>query len=307
MAIFGLGEWEVVGVDEVIRSLAARQFWVVERGQLLARGVSRDAIKHRLARGWLVPLYRRVYLVSHSVLPPLAREMAAVLSVGPHSAISHESSASIDDLVDYDGPVHVTLSQGDRRPPGIVVHRSPLTRKEVRYIQGVLPVTRPARTIADLAATRTPDELERILNEAEVKRLVTRRQLAPYTHTPRRGAHTLATLLTREPAWTQSEAEEELRNLIRRANLPTPAYNKRIGRWRPDVVFEEARLVVEVDGFRSHGTRAQFERDRRKDADLLAAGYRVLRVTWIQLKHEPEAVLVRMVRALERPVLLDAA
>jgi len=58
--------------------------------------------------------------------------------------------------------------------------------------------------------------------------------------------------------------------------------------------------VVEVDGYAYHSHRNAFERDRRRDADLAAAGYRVIRVTWRQLIREPEAVLVRLVLALAR-------
>jgi very-short-patch-repair endonuclease len=52
--------------------------------------------------------------------------------------------------------------------------------------------------------------------------------------------------------------------------------------------------VVEVDGYAYHGSRAAFERDRRRDADLTAAGYRVVRITWRQLTSEPHAVVARL-------------
>ncbi len=58
------------------------------------------------------------------------------------------------------------------------------------------------------------------------------------------------------------------------------------------------RLVVEVDGFRFHGHRAAFERDRRRDATLVAAGYRVIRVTWRQITEEPLAVVASLGQAL---------
>jgi very-short-patch-repair endonuclease len=60
------------------------------------------------------------------------------------------------------------------------------------------------------------------------------------------------------------------------------------------------RLVVEVDGFAYHGGRAAFERDRLRDAELQAAGYRVARVTWRQLVERPEALIARLAQALAR-------
>ena len=86
--------------------------------------------------------------------------------------------------------------------------------------------------------------------------------------------------------------------LIRAAELPPPEVNARVGGFEVDFLWREQRLVVEVDGFRYHSSRAAFERDRRRDAALAAAGYRVIRVTWRQLVEGPEAVVARIAAAL---------
>jgi very-short-patch-repair endonuclease len=65
-----------------------------------------------------------------------------------------------------------------------------------------------------------------------------------------------------------------------------------------DFFWAEQKLVVEVDGYASHGTRPAFERDRRRDQDYAAAGIRVMRVTEAQLDLEPVALAVRIARAL---------
>jgi very-short-patch-repair endonuclease len=57
-------------------------------------------------------------------------------------------------------------------------------------------------------------------------------------------------------------------------------------------------VIVEVDGFAFHNTRAAFERDRASDRALQAAGYVVLRITWRQLVDEPEAVIAAVATAL---------
>jgi len=59
-------------------------------------------------------------------------------------------------------------------------------------------------------------------------------------------------------------------------------------------VWPQHRLIIEVDGYAFHRTRQAFERDRRRDADHLAAGYRTLRLTWRQLTGEPLAVVARL-------------
>lgn len=57
-----------------------------------------------------------------------------------------------------------------------------------------------------------------------------------------------------------------------------------------DAFWPGARLVVELDGFSYHRSRAAFERDRERDAALTLAGFRVLRITFRRLEREPKAV-----------------
>jgi very-short-patch-repair endonuclease len=74
--------------------------------------------------------------------------------------------------------------------------------------------------------------------------------------------------------------------------------NVRVGGYEVDALWPAERLIVEVDGFAFHSARSSFESDRKRDAELTAAGYRVIRVTWRQLVEEPEAVVARLARAL---------
>jgi very-short-patch-repair endonuclease len=96
----------------------------------------------------------------------------------------------------------------------------------------------------------------------------------------------------------RSEAERRLLELVRAADLPAPQTNTRVAGLEVDMLWPAQRLVVEVDGYEYHGPRVAFERDRRRDARLLAAGYRVLRVTWRQLMTEPERVIAVIAAAL---------
>jgi very-short-patch-repair endonuclease len=116
----------------------------------------------------------------------------------------------------------------------------------------------------------------------------------------RRGRAKLQEVLARttEPLLTRSEAEERFLALAREAGFPTPAVNVLVAGHRVDFLWRDNRLVVEVDGYRFHSSRAAFERDRRRDAELQAAEYRVVRVTWRQLVEEPVAVVARLALAL---------
>jgi very-short-patch-repair endonuclease len=250
-------------------------------------------------------LHLGVYLVSHPVPPPLARELAAVLACAPGSLMSHRSAAQLWAMVPIvSGPVDVTVvGREPNRPPGLRVHGArDLSAADVRTHHGIA-LTAPARTLLDLAAVASPRDLERALAEAQVRHLVDREELlALLRRAPRRrGSVALRALLDREaePALTRSEAEERVLALVRAADLPPPEVNARVGRHEVDLLWRAQRLVVEVDGYAFHAGRAAFERDRLRDAELQAAGLRVMRLTWRQLVHGPEALLVRLTRALD--------
>lgn len=293
-----------VGADREISRLASIQRGVVTREQLVALGLGRGAIDHRLGAGRLHPIHRGVYLVGHPVPPPLATEMAAVLACGHGAVLSHRSAARCWSLLaasSGDADVTVPGRNGGRRS-GIRVHRSrPLDPRDVARRHD-LPVTTPARTLLDVAEVLEMRDLERALDEALVRRLIDRRRLlAALARAPgRHGAAPLRALLRRDggPTLTRSEAEERVLSLVRAAGLPRPEVNRRVEGHEVDLYWRHERLVVEIDGWRYHSSHTAFERDRRRDADLGAAGLRVMRVTWRQIVDEREALVAHLVRAL---------
>jgi very-short-patch-repair endonuclease len=134
--------------------------------------------------------------------------------------------------------------------------------------------------------------LARAAEQAQILGLASHAELA--ASRPSRSSR----LLYAGPQLTRSEAERRFLDLIERARLPRPRTNVRIGRYEVDLLWPEQRLIVEVDGYAFHSTRAAFERDRARDAELIAAGYHVIRVTWRQLVEEPEATVALLAAAL---------
>jgi very-short-patch-repair endonuclease len=236
--------------------------------------VTRRQVERRLQSGHLHVVHRGVYAVGTPVLQPLAAELAAVLACGPTAHLSHRSAAVVWGLLPpRPGPIHVTVSGPRRRGPATVrLHHT--TRPDAAQHHGI-PLTSAVRTLQDL----DPDEQDRATNEAIIRRLIPR---------PAHGA---------QP--TRSEAERRLLGLLRAARLPPPRTNVRVAGHEVDAHWPREGLVVEVDGYAFHGTRQAFERDRRRDADLVAAGLRVLRVSWRQLTGEPTALAARLGAALE--------
>jgi very-short-patch-repair endonuclease len=196
----------------------------------------------------------------------------------------------------------MVVSRNPRRQAGIDLHRTnDLPEAEVRQLSGI-PVTSVARTICDLAATEPVNEVEHALQEARVHQRLTDDQLrAVIGRAPtRKGAGLIRRLLADDAGrgYTRSKAERLMRSRVRQAGLNQPAANRRIAGYLVDFVWDEERLIVEVDGYGTHGNRASFESDRERDQVLVAAGYRVIRITWRQLNEEPFAVIVRIAQAL---------
>jgi very-short-patch-repair endonuclease len=292
-----------VPVDGAVRNvvaLARRQHAVIRLGQLEEAGLGRHAVAHRVKSGWLQPLHRGVYLVG-----PLetehSRAMAATLAAGPDAVLSHYPAAVLWCLrPPVDGPMHVTIpGRNARSRPGITIHRATLLPADITRRHGI-PVTSAARALLDLAATAPTPELERALNEAEVHRRVSTHSLnAQFQRYPRhRGIRALRDLVDHEPKLTRSDAEILMLTLIRKARLPEPESNVKLAGYEVDLRWRDHNLVVEFDSYTFHSSRQAFERDRRKDRELQALGYRVLRFTWRGLTKEREAVVAALSRAL---------
>ncbi|HET8758792.1 MAG TPA: type IV toxin-antitoxin system AbiEi family antitoxin domain-containing protein [Solirubrobacteraceae bacterium] len=271
--------------DAAIAALAARQQGVVTTAQLAAAGIAERAVAHRVANGRLCRVFRGVYRVG-PITAPYGIEMAAVLATG--GALSHHTAAALWGVrPPSDGEIHVMVTGTAKSRRGLRVHR---TRSLDAAVHLGLPLTTVPRTLHDLAPRLSQGELERAVEEAVIRGLAKPEQLAS------RPALRRATI--EEPQITRSEAERRLRRLIRAARLPRALTNTRVAGWEVDALWPRERLVVEVDGFAYHGNRAAFERDRRKDAALVAAGYRVVRITWRQLVDEPHVVVALLARLL---------
>jgi len=290
-------------IEGRIGERAGGQYGVVTRSQLVAAGLSPSAVDRRLASG----RYRAVHSGVYLVLPfpvQYTREMAAVLASGPDAVASHVSAAPLWNMrAEADGPVDVIAPGNRGRRRGIRVHRVQLPVGE-RTVRQRIPVTTPARTLLDLAGVLEAREVEAVLARAERDGVVRRDELGKLLerHPGQRGARVIRRILQLPggPGLTRSAAEVELLALVREAGLPPPECNVSVGRYEVDFLWRKARIAVEVDGFRYHSTRPRFEGDRRRDAELVAAGLTVLRLAWRQVTAERVATAVKLGQALAR-------
>jgi very-short-patch-repair endonuclease len=290
--------------DRELAALAARQHGVVSRRQLAALGLSDARIDHRVARAALHRLHRGVFAVGHPAVTREGAWMAAVLAAGPGAVLSHRSAAALWGIRDSSrSPTEVITPRHCRRP-GIDAHRIALPADEVTVERGI-PVTNPARTLLDFAAVVTQPQLEHAFNEAEVRRLASPLPLdALVARYPNRRGNTairrvLATHAAMGETVTRSRLERRFLALVDAHALPRPRMNRTGDHGELDATWEDARLVVELDGYATHGTRRAFEDDRARDRALQVAGWRVVRITWRQLTVDA-GTIARQLRILLR-------
>ena len=155
-------------------------------------------------------------------------------------------------------------------------------------------MTSVSRTVLDLAAIVDARRTERALERAEKLELFDLRDIQAACERARghRGLANLnaALALYVPDRVTRSEFEARLRDLCRDYDLPCPVTNAVVAGHEVDALWADARLIVELDNWEHHRDRAAFERDRIRDAELMLAGYRVVRITWRRLRDRPDAV-----------------
>lgn len=296
-------------------SIAAHQEGVVARRQLEARGISSRQVDGLILDGHLFPVFHGVYAVGHAFVERRARMRAAALAC-PGSVVSHRSASALLGI-GRAAPVVVDLiplEQHGRQIDGIKAHRVPSpARSEWGYVHGI-PCTSPARTIVDLAGVYGDKELREAVERAAMERVLDLAAIDAILEggPRRRGAPRLRRILeewrpvaeTAKYATFRSLFEAKLLPLIASAGLPMPRVNAPVRTaertLEVDFLWERERFVVEADSRKHHGIEIAFERDHRRDRDLIAAGYGILRVTWREVEREPAAVFSALRNELAR-------
>ncbi|MGH2942482.1 MAG: DUF559 domain-containing protein, partial [Solirubrobacteraceae bacterium] len=286
--------------DRLIGLVADRQSGVILREQLHALGLGRGAIAHRCDRGLLGALHPGVYLWGRLTPTLGARARAAVMVSGTGAVVTRVSALALWAVgPPVPGPIDITVVGRRVRTCGIRRHESDfLHRDDIRLLRGIA-VTSPARTLVDVASGLATRDLAAAVEQAQIKRLVTKREIAAALGRAgrRAGAPALRALLD-EPAFTRSEAERLLAALLRAAGLPQPVFNAYAEGHEVDALWRRQRVVLEFDSYAFHATRAAFERDRRRTAALTRGRYVVLRTTWHELTRQSHALVARTAEAL---------
>ena len=301
------------GVLQRLAVLFERQHSVIHRHQALAAGLSRAAIARRISSGEWEVMLNGTYRLAGSPRTWHQLVMAACLWAGPGAVASHRTAAALQGLPGFEPSVIEITTSRRLTAPGIVVHRCRLDAGiDVTTCHGI-PVTAAHRTVIDLCAAVAPEKVERALDAVLVRVLgevgFIWRQLNRLGSVGRRGTGRLRAMLAeRSPRLHHagSDSETRLHQLLRRAGITGWAAQVEIfedGQLvaRPDVVFPEQKLIIEVDSWSWHADKQRRRADARRQNHLERLGWTVLRFFWEDVVHDPEYVLGEILSALQPP------
>jgi very-short-patch-repair endonuclease len=290
-------------VEQVCARIGGRAHGVVTREELLRGAVTPEEIRQRLRSGALMREYPGVYRVGHQAPSLEARYMAAVKACGRGARLCGSAAAYLLGIIKGPPPRPEVVAPTKRRIEGIRTHRSrrPWPADEVGIWRGI-PVTSPARTLVDLAAVLSADELARACHEAGVRHRTTPAQVsAVLARAPNRpGAGKLRAVLRGETRVTLSKLEKRFLEHLRTAGLPLPQTNRRAGSKRVDCRWPDLHVTVEVDSYTYHHSRHAWEQDRRREREAYARGDEFRRYTYGDV-FERSARMLAELRALLTP------
>jgi len=238
--------------DQIIGRIASRAHGIVTFAELVAAGFSHSAIRRRVKRGLLIPIYRGVYRVGHRAPSREASYTAAVKAAGDGALIAGRAAAHLLELRRGAVPPPEIACPRRCRVAGLRTrHIADLSPADGTRVHGIPAMTVP-RVLVDLAPSLTLDDLGRLFHEATARCKTKPEQveavLARRTHhSP--GVRKLREVMYGAHHVKLSELEKGFVALLKRADLPLPdEMNQLAGdafrqyTWAD--VFEDPRLML---------------------------------------------------------------
>lgn len=300
--------------------LAGASGGIATRDDLDRLGVTRHQRAGLLQTGVLRRVTPRVYLVGHQRLTWSTSLLVAQAQAGPRAQISHAAAGSSWSCPSIgQGAVEVTIPRSSRRPHrtlGRVHLRRDLDPDDVRIVGG-LRLTSPVRTLFDLSTRIGPVLLDECLQDLCRRGLTNVDEvadhLAGWRGPGRAGVARIEALLdgvVRLPD-TESWLEARFLRLMADHGIPMPRTQVVIEvdghRYRVDTLWDDVRLVVELNGYATHATRSETSADAERAARLGTVGLEVVTFTHDQVVGRPQFVVAQVGRRVHDPARRRAA
>lgn len=273
-------------------------------------GMSRSAWYRAIDAGTLIQLHPTVARLPGTADTPEQRIIAGVAAAGPTALASHRSAARLWGIPRPDGdPVDVIDARDGRQAAldGVIVHR-PVDRLRLAPQRRFgIRCTNVLRTLADLGAVDAAGVTTAVGHVVAVRLAdMTALETAAREHA-QRGRPGIPALREAIDDWSidakpaDSILEAAMVRLIRRHELAPVEFHPIIAGHEVDFRVIDTPVILECDGWTHHGLdRAGFERDRSRDAELIAAGWVVVRFTYRAITVRPSTVARRIRQATER-------
>ncbi len=270
--------------------------------------MSDRAIRYRLQRGgrWTATL-PGVYLAATGAATDTQRQIAALLYAGPRSTITGPAALSAHGInAPAESAVDVLIPAEQRRHDfGFVRVRRTTRMPAVVYSAGLLRFVPPARAVADTALHLLDIGAVRTVIAAAVQGhgVTVADLVAELRGGPTPGSARLKAVLMETAEGVRSAAEGELRDLIKRAELPDPLYNPRLFRGAefiamPDAWWPDAAVAVEVDSREWHLSPRDWERTMARHSRMSALGIIVLHYPPSRIRTAPRVIASEIGSAL---------
>ena len=279
------------------------------RAEALVAGVTDRQLSGHLRRGDLVALQPGVYRLAGVEETLAVRATAAAIAAGPAAAIDRWTAAMLLGLVheDTSQPICIAVPRSHRLSlDGVsVVRRSHVGSPDVIRRHGVL-VTSATRTIIDCAGVFDERRLEDLLDDALRTRQtalpVLLGRVAELSPNGRQGSAKLQRLLLDRTDETRARNrfENDIRAILMSGGLPRPVAQHCVqllgekDRYL-DLAYPQAMVGIEAVSWTWHAQRSDWAKDRTRNNALIAAGWRMLEITWEQRRRQP-AQIVELVR-----------
>jgi very-short-patch-repair endonuclease len=286
-------------VEQEIARIAARSHGVVTRLELLGAGITADELRRRVRAGLLIRVHKGVYRAGHAAPSLLAQYLAAVRACGEHAVLAGRAAAHVHVLIKGRPPAPEVAAPTYRRVSGVRTRRFRLRAGETGVVRAI-PITTVPRTLVDLAAELSLDDLARAFHEAGVRYRTTPRDVGGILRGRRNvsGARNLRLVLGREAEVTLSQLERAFIALLRRHGLPLPRTNIRVGAHRVDCHWPDHNLTVELDSYRYHNSRRSWENDHQREREAHERRDRYRRFTYRDVFEDPSYMLGELRRLL---------
>lgn len=275
----------------VLERLVRQQEWTVSTRQLYGLGFTPKEILGMADHGYLHRLHRGVYAVGRRQLSRRGWLFAALLGCGEASFLSHRTAIGVRGLCAINTyAVHVTVvTSNSRRRSGVIIHRAAVHPHEGEVtVTGGLRASSIYRALIEAAANEPRTFLDEVIELGMRRKMLDAARLEETIarHPGARGmAHLKAAFAAYRPRpFDKSGLERSVAEAIAAdPEIPTPRRNvhHRAGgiTWEIDFFWDRERVALETDGSQYHLTPQDKERDRIKDAKLMAEGIAPLRIT----------------------------